>query len=118
MDDAVFNRCRDRSDWRIAEYSSDDYRFGRIYYRGFNDDIGCRGGGVMNKLNDILKSIRKNRNFNQREFSSIIGVSAPYISEMEKGHKNVGINTVVKVSKKLNVEFTLKSGEWSYREVE
>ena len=46
MDDAVFNRCRYRSDWRIAEYSSDDNRFGRIYYRGFNDDIGCRGGGV------------------------------------------------------------------------
>ena len=46
MDDAVFNRRRHRSDWRIAEYSSDDYRFDRIYYRGFNDDIGCRGGGV------------------------------------------------------------------------
>ena len=46
MDDTIFNYSRDWIDWRIAEYSSDDNRFGRIYYRGFNDDIGCRGGGV------------------------------------------------------------------------
>ena len=46
MDDTIFNYSRDWVDWRIAEYSSDDNRFGRIYYRGFNDDIGCRGGGI------------------------------------------------------------------------
>ena len=47
MDDTIFNYGRDWIDWRIAEYSSDENRFGRIYYRGFNDDIGCRGGEVI-----------------------------------------------------------------------
>ena len=46
MDHIILNCRRNRADWLIAEYSSDDYRFSRIYYRGFNDDIGCRGGGV------------------------------------------------------------------------
>lgn len=46
MDHIILNRRRHRADWRIAECSSDDYRFSRIYNRGFNDDIGCRGGGV------------------------------------------------------------------------
>ena len=50
MDHIILNRRRRRSDWRIAEYSGDDYRFGRIYYRSFNDDIGCRGGGEMRKV--------------------------------------------------------------------
>src|SRR5699024_290848 len=46
MDHIILNCRRYRADWRIAKCSSDDNRFGRIYYRGFNDDIGCRGGGV------------------------------------------------------------------------
>ena len=58
MDDAVFNRRRDWVDWRIAEYSSDDYRFGRIYCRGFNDDIGCRGGGVSGNNCTKIQAVR------------------------------------------------------------
>ena len=50
-----------------------------------------------------IKSIRKKRNLTQKEFAKILEISSSYMSELESDKRNLSIDTINKIAKKLNV---------------
>ncbi|MGX7199210.1 helix-turn-helix domain-containing protein [Enterococcus nangangensis] len=50
-----------------------------------------------------IKSIRKKRNLTQKEFAKILEISNSYMSELESDKRNLSIDTINKIAKKLNV---------------
>ncbi|HHW4764683.1 helix-turn-helix domain-containing protein [Staphylococcus aureus] len=54
-------------------------------------------------IGDNIKKIRKEKNITQSELAKSLEISQSYLSDLENNRKNLGINTVEKIAKKLNV---------------
>lgn len=69
-------------------------------------------------IGDNLKKIRKERKINQTEFAKSLDISQSYLSDLENGRKNISMNTVQKIAKKLNVSVGyLTSGNKMYSDL-
>ncbi|MFD1483880.1 helix-turn-helix domain-containing protein [Lacticaseibacillus baoqingensis] len=54
-------------------------------------------------IGDNIRQLRKSRGYNQEKFAKIIGVSRPYLSELEHDKRNLGTATLRNLAKKMNV---------------
>ncbi|OFK28990.1 transcriptional regulator [Staphylococcus sp. HMSC065C10] len=54
-------------------------------------------------IGDNIKKLRKERKMNQSEFAKSLNISQSYLSDIENGRKNLGINTVNNIAEKLGV---------------
>lgn len=69
-------------------------------------------------IGDNLRKIRKERKENQTKFANFLNISQSYLSDLENGRKNVSIDTVNKIAKKLNVSTSyLVSGNKMYSDL-
>jgi len=56
-------------------------------------------------MQNILKKIRKEKNMSQIEFSKYIGVSQPFLSELETNTHNASIKKLKLIANKLGVNW-------------
>ena len=54
-------------------------------------------------LSERIKYLRKSRNMTQEEFAKEIGIEAQHISCIERGKKGIGIDKLLLICKKFNV---------------
>ena len=54
-------------------------------------------------LGDYLKTIRKEKNITQKDLARELNISQSYLSDIENGRKNLSINTIERIAKKLGV---------------
>ncbi|EGQ3915436.1 helix-turn-helix transcriptional regulator, partial [Staphylococcus pseudintermedius] len=54
-------------------------------------------------IGDNIKKIRKEKNITQSQLARSLEISQSYLSDLENNRKNLGIKTIEKIAKKLNV---------------
>lgn len=54
-------------------------------------------------IGDNIKKIRKEKKITQSQLASSLQISQSYLSDLENNRKNLGIKTIEKIAKKLNV---------------
>lgn len=59
---------------------------------------------ILKKFGHRLKEIRNNKNLSQEKLASIAGLHRTYISDIERGNKNVSLQNIEKLSKALRVK--------------
>ena len=72
-----------------------------------NKDIGAK-----------IKFYRQQQRLTQEEFAEIIGVSPGYISRLERGIKRASLETLVEISRTLDVTLDALVGIRSQKEIE
>nr|WP_228480545.1 helix-turn-helix transcriptional regulator [Staphylococcus aureus] len=74
------------------------------YFYHLSKSFGIIKSEVINmNIGDNIKKIRKEKNITQSELAKSLEISQSYLSDLENNRKNLGINTVEKIAKKLNV---------------
>lgn len=61
----------------------------------------------MNKIGDNIRSLRKRIGLTQIDFSRQIGVSQGTLSDIEQGHCNPSVETVLSINEKYGVSLDL-----------
>lgn len=56
----------------------------------------------LHKIAKHIKNLREYRGLSQKELADKVGLFQPDISEIEKGERNISINTLVKIGTALN----------------
>ncbi|MCK5510738.1 helix-turn-helix transcriptional regulator [Candidatus Parcubacteria bacterium] len=59
---------------------------------------------ILKKFGHRLKEIRNNKSLSQEKLASIAGLHRTYISDIERGNKNVSLQNIEKLSKALKVK--------------
>ncbi|MGH1375088.1 MAG: helix-turn-helix domain-containing protein [Alphaproteobacteria bacterium] len=62
--------------------------------------------GEMENLEDIgrnISQLRKSQKLSQEDLSRLAEIDRSYISEIENGHKNPSVMTIIKISRALKV---------------
>ena len=54
-------------------------------------------------IGDNIKKIRKEKKLSQSDLAASLEISQSYLSDLENNRKNLGIKTVEKIAKKLDV---------------
>ncbi|MCE3398542.1 helix-turn-helix domain-containing protein, partial [Staphylococcus aureus] len=54
-------------------------------------------------IGDNIKKIRKEKKLSQSDLAASLEISQSYLSDLENNRKNIGIKTVEKIAKKLDV---------------
>ena len=57
-----------------------------------------------------IKSARQEKHLSQMQFAELINVSTPYLSDIENGKKQIGIEIFIRITEALNV-----SADWLLR---
>ncbi len=60
----------------------------------------------MENLEDIgrnISQLRKSQKLSQEDLSRMAEIDRSYLSEIENGHKNPSVRTIIKISRALNV---------------
>lgn len=58
---------------------------------------------VKKKFGDKMRQIRKEKKISQEEVAFRAGLHRTYISDVERGHRNVSLENIEKISKALSV---------------
>lgn len=58
---------------------------------------------VMDSMQNNLKYIRKQKKLTQEQLAQLIGISRPYLSEIERGRTNPSVKITLKIANVLNV---------------
>ena len=58
------------------------------------------------KIGANLREIRKKKKMSQVILAEEAGLNRTYIGEIERGEKNMSLNTALKLTKALNIEIT------------
>lgn len=61
---------------------------------------------IQKKLGDNVRTLRLERGYSQEVFAELVGVHRTYIGMIERGEKNVTLETLVKLSKALNTSLS------------
>ncbi|MFB9865649.1 helix-turn-helix domain-containing protein [Rufibacter immobilis] len=62
----------------------------------------------LDVISEKIKEMRKSKNLTQEQLGDIIGVQKAQISKLEKGSRNVTVETITKVFKALHATVRLK----------
>lgn len=54
-------------------------------------------------MKNNLSKIRQTKNMTQKELAKAIGISRPYLSDIERGKKKPGLDITLKLANTLNV---------------
>ncbi|UXR69077.1 helix-turn-helix domain-containing protein [Staphylococcus sp. IVB6246] len=69
-------------------------------------------------IGDNIRKIRKEKNITQSQLATSLEISQSYLSDLENNRKNLGIKTIEKIAKKLNVSVAyLTSGNKMLRDL-
>ena len=63
-----------------------------------NSDIILFRGGLMMKMGEKIKNLRKQKNISLRELAQITGLSKTTLSDLEKDAKNPSLETLEKIA--------------------
>ena len=58
------------------------------------------------KTGEIIKVLRQNKNWSQEYFAGIADIDRTYLQSIEKGKRNITINTLQKISKALEIKMS------------
>lgn len=53
-------------------------------------------------MKNKLSKIRRSKNYTQSQLAKIVGISRPYLSNIERGRKKPGIDIAIKIAATLN----------------
>lgn len=59
---------------------------------------------TQKKLGLIIRELRTKQNISQEKLAELVGVHRTYIGMIERGEKNITINTIEKIAKGLNIK--------------
>ena len=59
---------------------------------------------IKNQFGLTLKKLRLSKNISQEKFAEIVGLHRTYISEVERGIRNVTLISIVKIAEGLEVK--------------
>lgn len=59
---------------------------------------------IRKKFGEKVKSLRKEKNLSQEELAHIANIDRTYISDIEKGERNVSLVIIEKIAKSLEIE--------------
>ena len=71
---------------------------------------------VPQDMGDIVRQARKTQGATQAEFSSLCGVGARFISDLENGKPTVELGKVLQVIKCLGLDLSIRPRSWNHRE--
>jgi transcriptional regulator with XRE-family HTH domain len=61
---------------------------------------------IAQSLGKVIRELRLERGFSQEEFAMKCGLHRTYIGSIERGEKNVTVETAYKIAKTLNVSLS------------
>lgn len=61
---------------------------------------------IQKNFGQSLKKIRNNKNLSQEKLASISGLHRTYISDVERGNKNISLQNIEKIAKALKVKMS------------
>jgi len=61
---------------------------------------------TQKKLGDKVRRLRKTQGYSQELFAELVGVHRTYIGMIERGEKNVTLETLMKLSNALNISLS------------
>jgi transcriptional regulator with XRE-family HTH domain len=61
---------------------------------------------ILKKFGQRLKEIRNNKGLSQERLASLTGLHRTYISDIERGKKNISLRNIEKLSKSLRVKMS------------
>lgn len=61
---------------------------------------------IKKKLGDKIRQIRKTNKISQEELAFRASLHRTYISDVERGHRNVSLENIEKISKALNIKIS------------
>ncbi|KQB80246.1 MULTISPECIES: helix-turn-helix domain-containing protein [Leuconostoc] len=61
---------------------------------------------IQKKLGDNVRTLRLERGYSQEVFAELVGVHRTYIGMIERGEKNVTLETIVKLSRALDTSIS------------
>lgn len=59
---------------------------------------------TQKKLGLTIRELRTKQNISQEKLAELVGVHRTYIGMIERGEKNITINTIEKIAKGLNIK--------------
>lgn len=65
------------------------------------------------QLGRRIRELRESRNISQEELAHLSGVHRTYISSMERGHRNVSLDILMRLAEALQVEPAELFERWS-----
>jgi transcriptional regulator with XRE-family HTH domain len=74
-------------------------KFDYYIYRDINTE---KGGSKMYKIGEKLKKYRTRRAMSQKEFSTFLGISQNYLSEIETGVHVPSLKQIEKIAQRMN----------------
>lgn len=57
------------------------------------------------ELGTNVRKLRKEKTFDQEEFAERIGVTQPYLSQIENGHREPSVSLLHRISEELDISF-------------
>ncbi len=73
--------------------------FARRKYKQFK-----KGGGIVNKIGDVLKSAREKAGLTQLELSGMVGVSRAYYADVERGRYTPSLKVLSRLADILGID--------------
>jgi len=58
---------------------------------------------VIMELGTNIRKLRKEKSYDQEEFAEHIGVTQPYLSQLENGHREPSVSLLQKISEELDI---------------
>lgn len=69
-------------------------------------------------MQNRLKELRKAKGFTQQQFAEIVGISQSYVSDIEKGKRDIDFTLAKKFADTLNVKpFELMPLDWQPKQI-
>ena len=62
------------------------------------------GGGIVNKIGDVLKSAREKAGLTQLELSGMVGVSRAYYADVERGRYTPSLKVLSRLADILGID--------------
>jgi transcriptional regulator with XRE-family HTH domain len=59
---------------------------------------------LLNKVGQNIKKYREARSITQNELSEVCGLHRNYVSSVERGERNLSLNTLEKIASGLNIK--------------
>lgn len=65
--------------------------------------MGMEKGNLQKEFGQIVKKHRQELNLSQEKFAEKIGLHRTYISEVERGTRNISLINIVRIAEGLNI---------------